>query len=238
MFIRVLKEALNLGYRHFDTAEIYGAGHSEELVGRAVQGMDREELFITTKVEPSHLRAVDARRALEGSLIRLKMDYVDLYLIHWPSDTIPLEDSFKALNQMVEQGNVRYLGVSNFDVGLLKKAQSLCETPIVTNQVSYGLNDRRYIENGVLDYCQQERILLTAFFPIKNASLNDKALKDLARKYGATSAQIALAWLICQDGIITIPKSSDPGRLAENFKASDIELTQEDMDELTIYSGA
>jgi diketogulonate reductase-like aldo/keto reductase len=227
-----LHEAIETGYTHFDTAESYGGGHTEELLGEVLSGYNREDFFITTKVSPSHLRYPDALRALEGSLKRLQTDYVDLYLIHWSSRTIPLEESFRALNELVERGRVLHLGVSNFSLDLLEQSQALSASPLATNQVPYSIRDREYARNGVLDYCQANGILLTAYSPLKGGVLNDPAVRRIAAAQDATPAQVALSWLIHQPQVITIPKSSDKKHLEENFSALELELTAKEMDVL------
>jgi diketogulonate reductase-like aldo/keto reductase len=226
---QALHNAVEIGYTHFDTAESYGAGHTEELLGEVLASYDRESFFITTKVSPSHLRYRDIFPAIEGSLKRLRMDYVDLYLIHWPSRQIPLEETFQALNQLVERGSVRHMGVSNFDLDLLKQSQSLSATPLITNQVPYSVRDREYVRNGVLEYCQRNGILLTAYSPIKRGVLNDRTVRQVASRLRATPAQVALSWLVHQPGVITIPKSSNRKRQEENFAAPDFQLTDEDV---------
>lgn len=165
-----LRSALELGYTHFDTAENYAAGHSEELLGRAMRGMGvpRESLFITSKVEPDHLGYDDVLRCCADSLRRLGMAYLDLYLIHWPQMGMNLAETFRALNQLVREGKVRRLGVSNFNLKLLKQAAALSETPLLTDQVPYCIPDRKYVQNGVLAYCQENDILLTAYTPVKH----------------------------------------------------------------------
>jgi diketogulonate reductase-like aldo/keto reductase len=230
--LQALQFALQLGYRHIDTAEIYGGGHSEELVGEAIKVFPREGLFITTKVSPEHLRPDEILRSLEGSLRRLQTAYVDLYLIHWPSRRIPLKESFRGLNELVRRGVVRYLGVSNFSLGQLKEAQAFSETPVVTNQVPYSLRDREYVRNGVLGYCQREGIILTAYSPLKGGVLNQAAVRQVAQKLNATPAQVALAWLVRQPQVITIPKSDNRQHLQENFEALEIELSPEDVERL------
>ena len=233
--LSALRSALELGYTHFDTAEMYGGGHSEELLGQAVHETraKRETLFITTKVTPSHLRFNDVLRCCENSLRRLQMDFLDLYLIHWASATIPLEETFRALNQLVAQGKVRHLGVSNFDVAELKKSQALSATPIITNQVPYSLFDHSYVKNGVLEYCQAHNILVTAYSPIKEGRIKvSPRLQTVAQAHNATPYQIALAWLVNQPKVITIPMSFDPQHQAENLAATDIELTEAEMDSL------
>jgi diketogulonate reductase-like aldo/keto reductase len=233
--LAALHSAIKLGYTHFDTAEMYGGGHSEVLLGRAIREskVKRKDLFITSKVTPAHLRFDDVLRACDGSLGRLDVDYLDLYLIHWPSESIPLEQTFRALNQLVAGGKVKHLGVSNFDLALLKKSQSLSETPIVTNQVPYSLSDRSYVRNGVLEYCQANHILLTAYSPIKEGHLKvDPVLEMVATAHRVTPYQVALAWLVHQAGVITIPMSFDPQHQAENFAAADIDLTAAEMQQL------
>ena len=227
--LAALRYALEIGYTHFDTAEMYGGGHSEELVGQAVRGSGkkREDLFITSKVTPSHLNYNDVLKACENSLRRLQMNYIDLYLIHWPQTGMNLQDTFRALNKLVRDGKVRHLGVSNFNLPLLKQSQEFSETPILTNQVPYSLSERSYVRNGVLEYCQQNNILLTAYEPVDKGHLrSNKILETIAKAHNATIFQIALAWLVAQPRVITIPMSFNPQHIRENFESADIELTQ------------
>ena len=227
--IAALRTALEVGYTHFDTAEGYAAGHSEELLGRAIQetNTERERLFITTKISPEHLQYEQVFRSCENSLRRIHVDYVDLYLIHWPRPGMKLEETFRALNKLVKDGKVKHLGVSNFNLKLLKQAQAFSETPIFTDQVPYRLPDHTYSENGVLEYCQQNDILLTAYSPVKfrNLSVN-KTVRAIAEAHTATSFQIALAWLVTQPRVITIPMSYNPQHIQENFEAAEIELSE------------
>lgn len=232
-----LRSALEVGYTHFDTAEAYATGHSEELVGRAIRETNtkREDLFITTKVSPEHLRYEDVLHACEGSLRHLGLEYIDLYLIHWPGPMgTKYEETFRALNKLVHDAKVKHLGVSNFKLKLLKQAQQLSETPIVTNQVPYRLPDKSYVENGVIEYCQQNDILVTAYSPVKFRNLPvNKTVKSIAEAHSATPFQIALAWLCHQPGVITIPMSYNPQHIRENFEAGDIELTKEEFKTLS-----
>ena len=233
--LTALRSALETGYTHFDTAEMYASGHSEELLGQAVRdsGIRREKLFITSKVNASNLRYKDVLRACENSLRHLGIDYLDLYLIHWPSNSIPLKDTFKALNQLVREERVRHIGVSNFDVRLMEQAQAESETPILTNQVPYSLADRSYVHNGVLEYCQQNDILLTAYSPVKEGRLRVNAtLQTIAEAHNATPYQVALAWLVLQPRVITIPMSFDREHIAENFAAANIELSTDEIEDL------
>jgi len=233
--LAALRSALELGYTHFDTAETYAKGHSEELTGQAVResGIGREKLLITSKVTPSNLGYESVLRACEGSLRRLKMDYLDIYLIHWPAANMPLEDTFRAFNQLVEEGKVRHIGVSNFSVEQLRRSQALCATPIVTNQVPYSLGDRSYVKNGMLAYCQQNDILLTAYSPVEQGGLKvNTALQSVADAHNATVQQIALAWLVQQSRVITIPMSGNPKHQADNLAAAEIVLSDTEMTKL------
>ena len=229
--LAALRSALEIGYTHFDTAEMYASGHTEELLGRAIRAseVDRETLFITSKVLPSHLKYDEVLRACDNSLKRLKMEYIDLYLIHWPQAGMKLQDTFRALNKLVQDKRIRHVGVSNFNLRLLQQSWELCQTPLVTNQVPYSLADRSYVENGVLEYCQQNNILLTAYEPVDKGHLPvDQVLRSVAEAHKATPYQIALAWLIAQPRVITIPMSLKPQHIRENFESADIELTQEE----------
>jgi diketogulonate reductase-like aldo/keto reductase len=233
--IAALRSALEVGYTHFDTAEYYSGGHAEELVGRAVRETNakRENLFITTKVSPEHLDYADVFKSCENSLRRLGMEYINLYLIHWPRVGMKLEETFRALNKLVRDGKVKHLGVSNFKLKLLKQSQSFSETPIITNQVPYSLPERTYVENGVIEYCQQNNILVTAYSPVKFRSIRvNKVLGEVAKAHSATPFQIALAWLATQPRVITIPMSFNPAHIKENFNAADIELSADEISKL------
>ncbi|MHC1782339.1 MAG: aldo/keto reductase [Anaerolineaceae bacterium] len=231
-----LRSALELGYTAFDTAERYASGHAEELLGRAIRdsGVPREKLFITSKVNPENLAYRDVLTACVGSLSRLQMDFLDLYLIHWPMTGMNLKETFRALNLLVREGRVRHLGVSNFDLPLLKQAAVLSETPLLTDQVPYSLANRAYAENGVLEYCQKNDILLTAYSPVKRGGIHDNPVcLSIAAARGATPEQIALAWLISQPRVITIPLSFNPQHQKENLAAGDILLSAEELEKLS-----
>jgi len=230
-----LRTALQVGYTHFDTAEVYADGHSEELIGQAIRetGVKRDALFITTKVDPEHLKYEQVFKACEGSRQRLGMDYIDLYLIHWPLAGMKFEETFRALNKLVHDGKVRHLGVSNFSVKLLKQSQEHSETPIITNQVPYSITDRSYVKNGILEYCQQNDILLTAYSPVEKGRLKpNQILRSIAEAHNAKPYQIALAWLISQPSVVTIPMSLNPQHIKENFEAVNIILTEKEIKSL------
>lgn len=231
--IDTIQAAIQLGYTHIDTAEMYAAGHTEELVGEAIQACRRQDLFIATKVWHTHLRHQDVINALSGSLERLQTDYIDLYLIHWPNRSIPLEETFRALNELVDHGQVRYLGVSNFELDQLEHAQTLSDTPLLTNQVPYNISNRTYARTGVLNYCQSNNILLTAYSPLdRGFLLRDIGIQRIAKKYAATPAQVALHWLVRQSNVIAIPMSANKKHLLANLGALEVELLPEDLQKL------
>ncbi|MCD6550775.1 aldo/keto reductase [Thermotoga sp.] len=230
--VELLKKAINMGYTHIDTAEYYGGGHTEELIGRAIKDFKREELFIVSKVWPTHLRRDDLLRSLESTLKRLDTDYVDLYLIHWPNPEVPLEETLSAMAEGVRQGLIKYIGVSNFDRKLLGKAVSKSQEPIVCDQVKYNIEDRESEKDGLLRYCQENSITLVAYSPLRRTFLSErvkKVLEDVARKHNATIYQIMLAWLLAKPGVVAIPKAGREEHLRENLEATKITLSEEEM---------
>lgn len=227
--VAMLRRLIEMGYTHLDTAESYGRNHCEELVGQAIKHFDRSDIFITTKVSPEHLRYRDVLAALEGSLRRLDTSYVDLYLIHWPNRDIPLEDTFRGLNELLADGRVRRVGVSNFDLPLLQQAIALCQGPIITNQVRYNLLYREPEQNGLLAFCQREGIVLTAYSPLKDDVLKHPTVIAIAQAHGVTPAQVAIQWLVRQPYVITIPKSSDLAHAQENLDALALELSADEV---------
>jgi diketogulonate reductase-like aldo/keto reductase len=234
-WLAAIRSALELGYTHIDTAEFYSLGYSEELIGRAMTaaGIKRETLFITSKVWPNHLRYDKVLRACKNSLRRLNMNYLDLYLVHWPNSRVPLKETFRALNQLVRDGKVRHIGVSNFDTSLLKEAQSLSETPLFANQIPYSLTNRTYAQNGVIEYCQKNDILVTAYTPIDHGRVRGtEVIQSVAEAHHATPHQIALAWLIAQPRVIAIPMSFNPQHQKANLQAGEIELGKTEMEQL------
>ena len=237
-WVHTIKEAIRMGYTHIDTAELYGAGHTEELLGRAIKGFPREDLFITTKVWNTNLRYKDVLKALRGSLKRLGTDFVDLYLIHWPNNSIPLEETFRAFNVLVQNGEVTRVGVSNFNLAQLKRAQELSDIPIAANQVEYNIFARGPERNGVLEYCQKNNILLTAYEPLgKGRLINNPMLHQIGSGYKISAAQVAVNWLIQKPKVITIPMSSTIKHLKENLQAIEITLSEEDLKTLDgLYS--
>ncbi len=239
--ITAIRKAIEIGYTHIDTAEMYGAGHSEELIGLAINDFDRESLFITTKVLPQHLRYDDCVKAAEGSLKRLRTEYIDLYLIHIPNSEIPIKETMKAMDFLIRQQKIRFIGVSNFSVEQLKEAQGCTENKIVNNQIEYNLLTRHSgmynenIESEIIPFCQENDIIITAWKPLAKGRLfqkKNKLLEEISNKYNKTTGQIAINWLILKKNIITIPKSINTEHLKENLGALGWKLELEDMKRL------
>lgn len=228
--VEVLRYGLELGINLIDTAEFYGAGHSEELVGRAIEGFDRDELFIISKVWPTNFGYERAKRAARASAKRLGT-YIDLYLLHWPGDSWEkIEETLHALEELVDEGLIRYIGVSNFDLELLKRSQeAMKKYEIVANEVKYSLRDRWPETSGLLNYMKREKIALIAYTPLEKGSLaRNPCLAEIGIKYGKTSAQVALNYLIWEENVIAIPKAGRKEHVEENAGAMGWRLSKED----------
>jgi diketogulonate reductase-like aldo/keto reductase len=236
--IIAIKTAIELGMTHIDTAELYGNGHAEELVGAAIQGVDREKLFITTKVKWENLKYNDVIAAAKRSLRRLGTGFIDLYLVHVPNPSIPIKETMKAMDYLVDNGFTRFIGVSNFSVEQIKEAQKNSRSKIIANQIEYNLLARnegehtKDMESKIIPYCQKNGIIVTSYRPLGKGELAKPGLKlldELAEKYGKTQAQIALNWLISKPSIIAIPKAAKTEHLKENLGALGWRLSLEDM---------
>ena len=228
---KALSRAIDLGMTLIDTAEMYGEGAAEELIGEVIRGR-RAEVFLVSKVYPHNAGRRGAVQACERSLQRLGVDSIDLYLLHWPG-SVPLEETFEAFGRLKESGKIGAYGVSNFDVEELEEAWELqLGRNIATNQILYNLT-RRNVEHGVLPWCHERHIPVMAYSPVEQGRLlQNRKLVDVAKQRDATPAQIALAWLLAQDEVIVIPKAGDPRHVEENRQAGDIELTAAELAEL------
>lgn len=225
--MRAVATALELGYRHIDTADAYG-NHVE--VGRAIydSGLERDELFVTTKLWRSDLRQQSVAKALYRSLAELELDYVDLYLIHWPNRKVPIAETLEAMYKLQEKGLVKAIGVSNFTVAHLKDALKV-GVPIVCNQVEFHptLN-----QVELRDFCQSNGIKLTAYSPIAQGhDLRLPEVQLLAEEYDRSPAQVVLNWLLSK-GMVAIPRASDPQHIADNLHTLDWQLTPADVKKL------
>lgn len=221
----MVRRALELGYRHLDTAEFYG---NEAEVGRglAEAGVPRAEVWLTTKVWVENLAPADLVAAAEASLARLGQDYVDLLLLHWPSDRVPLGDSLEALAGLRAAGRARHIGVSNFPVAQLREAVEVHCADLLCDQVEYHplLSQRR-----VGAFLRAHGMILTAYSPLARGQvLEDPALVAIGARHGKSAAQVALRWLLDQEGVAVIPKASTEAHARANLEVFDFALDDED----------
>ena len=253
--LRIVHRALELGINFFDTAPVYGNGKSEEVLGEALTGR-RQEAVVATKVAPP-LRPDQVKRAAERSLRRLRMDHVDLFQIHVPDNSVPIAQTMEAMRDLVDAGLVHQVGVSNFGVIQWQRAEAALAGPVISNQVEYHLLERRHGEN-LLPYAREQGRTVVAFSPLAQGLLGGKygrdnvpqdlranfgifnrdslrrapAVVDLLREvghhYGATPAQVALAWLLRDPQVIVIPGARSVDQVEANAAAADIELSPED----------
>jgi diketogulonate reductase-like aldo/keto reductase len=225
--IDTLRFGLDLGMKIIDTAEMYGDGAAEELVGKAILGR-RDEAFLVSKVLPQHATRRGTVTACEQSLRRLATNHIDLYLLHWRGQ-VPLAETLEAFDELVRAGKIRYWGVSNFDVADMEELTGLPGgAAVATDQVLYNLM-RRGIEYDLLPWCKQRNIPVMAYSPLEQSRLlGDAELRRIAANYSATPAQIALAWVLRNDRVIAVPKAGSPGHVKQNRVALDIPLASDD----------
>jgi 2,5-diketo-D-gluconate reductase B len=228
MSAEAVAAALRTGYRHIDTARKYGTEHE---VGEAMHasGIPRQEIFLTTKVSHENLRADDFARSVDESLAALKVDYVDLLLVHWPNPAIALTETMPALAKAKQQGLARHIGVANFNIALLDQAVALCPEPLVALQAEY----HPYLDQSkLLGAVRRHKLVFIAYCPLARGRLfGDPVLDEIAEKRGRSVAQVALRWLLQQD-VAAIPFSSKPERIADNFDVFDFALSDDDMKRL------
>jgi 2,5-diketo-D-gluconate reductase B len=221
-----VESALSLGYRHIDTAEMYG---NEEAIGAALAaaGVPRRDLHITTKVWHENLAPDAIRRAFDASLKKLRLDHVDLYLVHWPSKNMNLPAIFETLMKLKGEGRTRAIGVANFTVALLKTVVEDIQAPVACNQVEYHV---MLDQTRLRKYLAAKSIPLVAYCPLAQGKVaSDSTLTAIGRKHGASAAQVALKWLLDQDGVAAIPKASRAESQKANLGALNVGLDDEDM---------
>ena len=226
--VRVVEQALKRGYRHVDTAELYD---NEREVGEGLRaaGIKRDEVFITTKVWPSHFAPRELERSAQASLTRLQLAHVDLLLLHWPNPQIPLRDTLGALCKVKRMGLARHIGVSNFTVALIEEAVKLADEPLVCNQIEV----HPFIDQSkVIAACRRHGVAVVAYSPVARGGVTrDKVLARIGKAHGKTAAQVSLRFLV-QSGIVVIPRTSRLERLSENLAIFDFELARAEMVEI------
>ncbi len=232
--ISAIRAALDAGITHIDTAEGYGAGHAEELLAKAIDGYDRSRLIIASKVSSHNQAYGDLLRSCEASLKRLRTDYLDLYMLHrFPEPGIDIVDTMKAMDELVRQGMVKNIGLSNVTQRRFNTAQELTKNKIVCNQIHYNVQYRETEERGLLKYAQTNDVMLVAWRPLqKGTLLSAPLLGELAKKYNKTPSQIAINWLISQKNVVTIAKTSTVEHLMENLGAVDWTMKNDDIERI------
>lgn len=226
--IAALRKGIELGMKFIDTAEVYGHGRSETLVGEAIADR-RDEVFLATKVSPEHFGYDDVIQSCEASIERLGVKFVDLYQLHWPSSRIPIQQTMKAMEELVATGKTRYIGVSNFSVEQTMEAQeSLPRSELVSNQVRYSLTSRS-IETDLLPFCDKEKLTIIAYSPLDTGSIpKDRIPKEILEKYEMTPAQLMLNWVTYPEPVVAIPKAGQVSHIEENASSVDIRISEND----------
>ena len=225
---RMVGYALGIGYRHIDTAQMYG---NEAAVGAAIESspVPRDEIWLTTKIWPDNFGADAFKRAAEQSVRRLRTE-PDLLLLHWPNPSVPLAETIGALNEVKRRGLARHIGISNFNVALIREARALSEEPLVANQVEY----HPFLDQqAVLEEVRANGMALTAYSPLARGRVfRDPTIARIGERHGKNPGQVALRWLIQQDGVTAIPRSSREANVKANFEIFDFELSEAEMAEI------
>jgi diketogulonate reductase-like aldo/keto reductase len=231
IYIEAIRYAISRGIKIIDTAEMYGGGHTEEIVGEAISVFDRESLFIITKVWNNHLRYDDVIKSAKGSLKRLKSKYIDLYLIHWPNPRVPLKETLSAMEKLIDMGIVRCIGVSNFDKRLLDEAiHTTSKYEILADEVEYSVYNLTP-EKELIPFAEENGVKIIAYSPLGQGQIKyETKLSDIAKKYGKTQAQIALAYVMRKS--IPIPKAVEKSHIDEITDSINITLSEEDIEEI------
>lgn len=240
--IAAIKAAINLGVKHIDTAELYAEGYAEVLVGQAIKDFDRSKLFLASKVQKTHLNSKDIKIAVKNSLKRLGTDYLDLYFLHRYPSQDNLEECLRAMNELIEEGLIKNIGICNFNLEHTKRACAQSKHPIVATQVHYNLQFREPEISGLLDFCQKNDIFLIAWRPVNQGMHNKTGIdltksevpivNEMCKKYQKTSSQIAINWLISQDAVVSVVKTSNTEHLHDDLGSVDWNMAKEDIERL------
>lgn len=230
--VEILRFGLDLGIRLIDVSELYGQGLTEEIVGQAIKGYPRDDIFLISKVWKTNLCYTDVLKSAEESLKRLGTDYLDLYLIHWPNEEVSLSETLKAMKLLLDQKLIRAIGISNFTAPLLKQTLAILDgVPLAALETEYSLSVRS-AEQEIIPFCKDNNIHIIAYRPLSRGNLSIKsnyALATLAKKYQKTPTQVALNWIISQ-GFSAIPGSLNKDHLIENVGALGWNLSRDDVE--------
>lgn len=235
--IAAIQYSITRGQNHIDCAELYGAFHTDEVVGKAIKDLPRVDLFITDKLWKTSVRAKQVRPTVMKMLEKLGTNYLDLLYIHAPWEDAPWQTAIPQIDALIDEGIVRGFGVSNFTVSHMKEAQQISRHKIAANQMNYSLLHKKEVDERFKEYCVQNNIQIVAYQPIKRQEvLNNKIVQHVAKTHKATPAQIALAWIIAQ-GAIPIPKAINVKHIDENVRSIKVKLSQQELDLLGTLEG-
>ena len=236
LHIDAIRKGIENGINLIDTAEIYG---TETLVSKAIKELERDKLFIATKVFFNHLSGEKVKRSCERSLKRLGLKYIDLYQIHFPSSTVRIQETLGAMEELVDQGKIRYIGISNFDLKRTEDAvSSMKRHEIVSTQMPYNILNRK-IESGLKQYCDKNNMAILAYYPLAHGKITgkrtqvDPVIREISERHRAPMTHIAIQWLLGRgENVFPIPRASNPAHVEENSRFQELELDAGDMEKL------
>lgn len=227
--IEAIRFSISKGQNHIDGAELYGAFHTDEVIGKAIAGLNREDLYIADKLWKTSVGKGLVRATVEQMLKKLGTDYLDLLYIHAPWEDTNWQEAIPQIDELINEGVVRDFGVSNFTIANMEQARKIAKHPIMANQMNYNVLHKNEVNEEFRKYCQENTIQIVAYQPVKRQEvLQNKVIQDIAKAHNATPAQIALAWLIAQ-GALPIPKAINKLHIDDNVKAVEIKLTEKEL---------
>ena len=230
--IEAIRYSISKGQNHIDCAELYGGFYTDEIVGRAIAGLERQDLYIGDKLWKSSVGNGLARSTVEQMLKKLGTDYIDLLYIHAPFDDAPWQEAIPQIDALIDEGVVRHFGVSNFSVAQMEQAMMIAKHPITANQMNYNVIHKDEVDQAFHDFCKQHDIQLVAYQPVKRQEvLTNETVKKIAEAHNATPAQVALAWLLSKNAL-PIPKATQKAHIDENLEAVNLVLKETDISEL------
>jgi len=228
--VEAIRYSISKGQNHIDCAELYGAFHTDEVVGKAIKGLNREDLYIADKLWKTSVAKGAVRATVEQMLKKLGTSYLDMLYIHAPWKEINWQSAIPKIDELIDEGIVRGFGVSNFTIANMDEARKIAKHPIVANQMNFNVLYKDEVTSEFQDYCRQNNIQIIAYQPIKRQEvLNNETLKEIAKTHNATPAQIALTWLLAQ-GVLSIPKAVNKTHIDENVNAVEIQLSEQELE--------
>lgn len=228
--IEAIRYSISRGQNHIDCAELYGAFHTDEVVGKAIAGLEREDLYIADKLWKTSVGKGLVRTTVEEMLKKLGTDYLDMLYIHAPWDEVSWQEAIPQIDELIDEGIVRDFGVSNFTVADMEQTRKIAKHPIVANQMNYNVLYKDEVNQEFRDYCRKNNIQIVAYQPVKRQEvLVNEVIQDIAKAHNATAAQVALAWLLAQ-GTLPIPKAINKSHIDENIKAVKVKLADQELE--------